>query len=135
MSSAKLNWTTATVENSKLEVGLEGDIPSGWKESFETTARLLGRGDWGEVRVKKQTVRVDDVTPGTEEKLRHFLESVIVQANADHAPPKSESEPESESAGDDGEADDEEGPDAEMTHRFRSFAGDDQDAPRAEAER
>ena len=132
MSSAKLNWTTATVENSKLEVGLEGEIPSGWTESFETTARLLGRGEWGEVRVKKQTVRVDDVTPGTEEKLRHFLESVIVQANADHAPPESESESADD---DDDEADDEEGPDAEMTHRFRSFAGDDQDAPRAEGER
>src|SRR5579859_1547422 len=108
MSAPKLNWTTATVENSRLEVGLEGDIPSGWKGTFETTARLLGRGDWGEVRVKKQTVRVDDVIPGTEEKLRHFLESVIVQANADHAPPESESESESESADDDEETDDEE---------------------------
>ena len=112
-------------------------IPRGraWAIIARTGVRtLLGRGDWGEVRVKKQTVRVDGVTPGTEEKLRHFLESVIVQANADHAPPESEPDPESESAGDNGEADDEEGPEAEMTHRFRSFAGDDQDAPRAEAD-
>jgi hypothetical protein len=128
MSEAKLNWTTAKVQGAKLEVGLEGDIPSGWNDSFETTARLLGRGEWGAVRVKKQTVRVDDVTPGTEEKLRHFLESVLAQANADHPPPESEPEP----ADEDRDQDDGEGPDADMTQRFRSFSGEDQDAPSAQ---
>lgn len=122
MSAARLNWTTATVKDAKLDVGLEGEIPSGWKNSFETTARLLGRGEWGQVSIKKQTVRVDDVTPGTEEKLRHFLDSVIAQANADHPPAESEAEP----ADEDREANDGVGPDEEMTHRFRSFADEDQ---------
>jgi hypothetical protein len=130
MSAAKLNWTTATVADAQLRVGLEGEIPKGWKDSFETTARLLGRGEWGEVRVKKQTVRVSDVTPGTEEKLHHYLESVIAQANADHPPAESEQEP----ADEDQEAEAGDGPDAEMTDRFRSFGGEDHGAARPEAE-
>jgi hypothetical protein len=66
--------------------------------------RLLGAGDWGDIEVKKGTVRVTGVEPGSEEKLRHHLEAVVAQANADHV-----------------SDDEDEGPDAEMTRRFRSF--------------
>ena len=69
---------------------LDGDIPKGWKRSFEATVRLLGGGEWGEIEVKKDTVRVSDVEPGSEEKLRHHLEAVVQQANADHEPDESE---------------------------------------------
>ena len=55
--------------------------------------------------------------PGQEEKLRHFLDSVVEQANASH--PSETDEPESNN---DAESDEAEGPDAEMTARFRSFA-------------
>ena len=124
MSDVKLNWTTAKVDDSKLTVDLDGDLPSGWKDSFDAVARLLANSaEWGEVSLKgKKSVRVADVSEGSEERLRHFLESVVAQANADHRP----EEPEDDDDGDedDGGGDDDRddaGPDAEMSDRFRSF--------------
>jgi hypothetical protein len=81
---------------------------------------LLGHGDWGDVRLRKGKVRVSDVTPGDEEKLRHHLEAIVLQANAD----EQGEEGADSSPGQDAEADEQQdrGPDAEMTARFRSFA-------------
>jgi hypothetical protein len=125
MSPVALDWSTAEVKKSTLSVALDGDIPKGWRGSFETTVRLLGAGDWGEIQVKKGKVQVGDVEPGAEEKLRHHLEAVVQQANADHEPEKSdESEDDEAQDADETEAgatDEDEGPDAEMTRRFRSF--------------
>ena len=127
MSDVKLNWSTAKVDDSKLTVDLDGELPSGWKDSFHAVARLLASSaDWGEVSLKgKKSVRVADVSEGSEERLRHFLESVVAQANADHSPDDSErdesgDDAEESEAGDD-ERDDS-GPDAGMSDRFRSFA-------------
>lgn len=129
MSDVTLNWSTAKVDDSKLTVDLDGELPSGWKDSFDAVARLLASSaEWGEVSLKKQSVRVADVSEGSEERLRHFLESVVAQANADHTPDESEHENEDE---DDADDDDDEGgdekrddgdPDAEMSDRFRSFS-------------
>ena len=122
MSQFSLDWSAAEVKSSKLTVPLDGDIPDGWKQSFATTVRLLGAGEWGDIEVKKGAVRVTGVEPGSEDKLRHHLEAVVAQANAhqepgesedDAAPDADESEP--------GAGDEDEGPDAEMTRRFRSF--------------
>src|SRR5436305_13111969 len=82
MSDVKLNWRTAQVKDASLSVELEGEIPAGWEQSFETTVRVLGNGDWGEVSLEKTKVRVEDITAGSEDKLRHFLESALAQANA-----------------------------------------------------
>jgi hypothetical protein len=114
MTTVKLEWASAEVEDGVLTVPLEGEVPKGWKQSFATTVKLLGDGEWGEVKIKKATVQVSDVTPGTEEKLRHHLESIVAQANAAHEAPE-------ETAADGGD-DEPTGPDAEMTGRFRSFA-------------
>ena len=46
MAEVTLNWATAEVEEGKLTVDLDGEIPKGWRDSFETTVRLLGHGDW-----------------------------------------------------------------------------------------
>lgn len=128
MSDVKLNWSTAKVEDSTLIVDLDGDLPSGWKGSFDAVAKLLsGPSDWGDVVLKKKAVRVADVSEGSEERLRHFLESVVTQANADHTPDDSERDDsrdgddadEDEGGGDDR---DESEPDAEMSERFRSFS-------------
>jgi len=73
MTSVKLDWSTADVEDADLTVALEGDISKAWKDRFENTARLLGHGNWGDVRLRKGKVRVSDVAPGGEEKLRHHL--------------------------------------------------------------
>ncbi len=121
MAEVTLNWTTAEVVDGKLTVELDGEIPKGWRDSFETTVRLLGHGDWGRVRVKKQAVRVSAVVPGSEEKLRHHLESVVAQANADHREPNSGGGEEN-GTDEHSEPSDSDGPDAQMAERFRSFA-------------
>jgi hypothetical protein len=119
MPAPRLDWSTATVKDAKLTVELEGKPPSGWKQGFASTVRLLGSGDWGEVTLKKQTVRVKDVVGGEEDRLRHFLDSVVDQANASHPSEPDESEDEADNAS---ESEDAKGPDAEMTARFRAFA-------------
>ena len=43
-------------------------------------------------------MRVDGLQPGSEEKLRFFLESVVQQANATHEPPEDEPHDEAEHA-------------------------------------
>ncbi|MDQ6777358.1 MAG: hypothetical protein M3071_14325 [Actinomycetota bacterium] len=120
MADVELNWATAKVKDGKLTVDLEGEIASGWKQSFETTVALLPGGDWGEIHVKKKTVRVSGVTPGDEEKFRHHLESVVEQANAAVRPPEPEGD---ERDGADSGADSmRKRIDARMTEAFRAFA-------------
>ena len=123
MPAVSLDWSAAEVEDARLTVPLAGDIPKGWKQSFETTVRLLGGGEWGEIQVKRDKVRVGDAERGSEDKLRHHIEAVVAQANADHEPAEGDEDDEAPDtdepgagAGGGGE-----GPDAEMTRRFRSF--------------
>lgn len=122
MTRVKLDWSTAKVEDSALTVALAGDPSKEWKGAFETTLRLLGRGDWGEVRLNKGKVRVSDVTPGGEAKLRHHLEAVVAQANA-HEQAREDDARSAQDAETDEQPD--RGPDADMTAQFRSFAEDD----------
>src|SRR5437879_1951753 len=108
-----IDWSAAQVTGGKLTVKLRGDCPYGFKDAFRRTVRLLGRGAWGNVRYKKGEVRVTKVAPGTEAKLRHFLESIVAEANA--AGGRAES-PRKETRLDPA--------DARMTANFRSFADD-----------
>ncbi|MGI8864892.1 MAG: hypothetical protein ACR2JH_10945 [Solirubrobacteraceae bacterium] len=119
MPEINLNWNSAKVKDAKLTVELDGEASSEWKHSFDDTVRLLGGGEWGSVRVKKQTVRVEHVAPGGEDKLRFFLDSVVEQANASQRPPD-----EPEQASDDDAAT---GVDGEMTERFRSFSSEEEE--------
>lgn len=117
MPEASVNWSTARVEDGELAVRLGGDIKKGWKQAFKTTVRLLGPGEWGEVTLKKGTIHVADVVPGSEDKVRHYLESVVEQANVSQSPNDSKStsdQPDDTAAGNES--------DVHMTERFRSFA-------------
>ena len=118
MLRINLEWASAEVEDGGLTVPLESKPPKDWKQSFERTVTLLGDGEWGSVRLKKGVVEVSDVAPGTEDKLHHHLEAVVAQANAAHE--RDQAPPHTEEA--DGEEAEPEGPDAEMTARFRAFA-------------
>jgi hypothetical protein len=109
MEPVKLSWSEAEVKDGELTVPLDGERPKGWKQSFAKTIALLGSGDWGEVTLKHDKVLVADVTPGSEEKLKHHLESVIAQANTTL---EGDEEPQGEDQPDD--------PDVEMTERFRT---------------
>lgn len=113
-----LKWETAEVNGTKLTVALGGTADKGWSHKFETTVALLGGGEWGEVALKKEKVQVSDVEPGAEEKLRHFLESVVLQANAG----RGADEDGSGGGSDADRADSEDDRQVEMTERFRSFA-------------
>jgi hypothetical protein len=116
MEDVTLDWATATVEDAKLTVELRGELPSAWKKSFERTVHLLGDNEWGKVQVKKQSVRVSEVTRGNADKLRHYLEGVVDQANS----ALRAGEDEAKRRQDDGGAGD--GPDAELTEHFRAYA-------------
>jgi hypothetical protein len=127
----RLDWSTAEVSGGELVIELEGELPKGWPKSFDATAHLLNRGQWEKVRVKKGSVRVAGVGAGDEEKLRHFLESVVQQTNADHA--VDEQRPDDPAEQDEGEHEGgvERQADAEMTERFRAFSDTGSDAGEA----
>lgn len=111
-----LDWSSAQVRDGKLEVSLRGELPPGWQDSFDRTVALLPGGEWGKVRLKKDRIRVHDVAEGCEDRLRHFLESVVLQANTSAEPPGAEAH--DEAGADDALSQ----PDGAMTERFRSFA-------------
>jgi hypothetical protein len=114
VSDVTLDWASSEVRTGRLDVPLCGEVPPGWKEAFDRAAALLQAGDWGKIKCKADRVRVRDVAEGEEDRLHHFLESVVVQANASCEPDDDDAS-EEDGAG-------ESGADAEMTARFRSFA-------------
>jgi hypothetical protein len=122
MSEPRLDWGTAEVRGGRLSVQVEGDAPPGWRETFEKTIKLLDAGDWEEIKVKKHGVRVKGVSPGSEERLRHLLESAVLEANANHISPEQEAEDDREADSELDADDAERSEDAEMTERFRAFA-------------
>jgi hypothetical protein len=129
MPEPTLDWSTAEVKDSKLTVQVDGDLPDGWADTFNTTVKLLGGGSWGEIKLDEQKAEVDDLRPGSEEKLKHFLESVVQQANATHCSDEDEQEREDEEKDEDDEGEEQESDsDKEMAERFKSFADDDGDS-------
>lgn len=123
MPEPQLDWSTAEVTRGRLTVSVAGELPDGWKATFEHTARLLSGGEWEDVTLKKHNVRVEGLQPGSEEKLRFLLESVVQQANATHEPPEAPSRDEAAAAdGATDGSDRDRSADAAMTERFRSFA-------------
>ena len=130
MPEPTLDWSTAEVKDSTLTVQVDGELPDGWADTFNTTVKLLGGGSWGEIKLEEQKAEVEGLTPGSEEKLKHFLESVVQQANASHSTDEDEHDEEQE--GDEEEADEdpsekESDSDKEMSERFQSFAKDTDD--------
>ena len=111
-----LDWSSAEVRDGKLEVALRGELPAGWKDGFDRTVALLPGGEWGKVGLKKDRVRVHEVADGSEDRLRHFLESVVQQANASAEPAEAKAHDEQ------GDADQSSDLNDTMTERFRSFA-------------
>lgn len=79
-----LDWSAASVDDGRLTVPVTGDVPAGWTKCVKRVIERLERpgNSWGAVRVTKKELRVDDVGAGSEADLHHFLESVVLQANA-----------------------------------------------------
>jgi hypothetical protein len=75
-------------------------------------------GGWGEITLHKKTIKVDDVQEGSEEDLRHLLESVLLQVNSDFEPSPDHRR---ESSVDEDDPRTEK--DRSMADAFRDFAG------------
>ncbi len=113
-----IDWASAQIEGGTLTVELMGKGSKVWKARFENVLALLDtpHTTWGEVRLHKSTVKVVGVQQGGEPELRHFLESVVLQANSDTQPEAPEDDAEGDDAG--GEPD----VDEQMTATFKTFA-------------
>lgn len=116
-AAPEIDWATATVEAATLHVELAGDAPRGWQGRFKAVARLLDQagGRWAAVTVTGGVITVKGLAAGVESDLRHFLESVVQQVNADldlaAEPEREPSAPERRRTAD-----------REMASRFRAFA-------------
>jgi hypothetical protein len=112
----EIDWSSAEVHEGNVVVALTGKSSKAWIDSFDGVLRLLGHGTggWDEIAHDKKTIKVQGLQPKAERDLRHFLEAVVVQVNAEVAEPASESEHAEP-------ADPQELEDQEMTATLRSF--------------
>jgi hypothetical protein len=114
-----IDWGSSEVDEGALTVELTGRIGKGWARAFQSVLVLLepGQDQWGEVTLTKRRIHVAAIRRGSEPELRHFLESVVLQANSAFDPDALSHEPEGRESSD-GQA----LADREMTMTFRSFA-------------
>jgi hypothetical protein len=124
MAHLQLEWSNAEVKNGTLRVPLTDKPAKEWRASFTGVAALLNHGTWQIVELKHGGVRVGPVAPGEEERVKHFLESAVLDANTTLA---SEEELFDTSVSDSDErgennADEPASPDVQLTGRFRAFA-------------
>lgn len=125
----RLDWSSAEMHDGKLVVALAGERPKGWADAFDRTAHLLNQGSWENVKLKKGEVRIRPVAPGEEERVRHFLESVVLEANSAIAPDDKDAEDHGEAEHPAETDDPETSEDAQMTERLRSFAATEDEPP------
>lgn len=118
----KLDWSSAEVHDGKLVVSLEGKPEKDWKDAFKRTARLLGRGTGAEVRLTRGAVSLQPIKPGEEDRVHHFLESVLLQANSSvQTEQETDVTPSEKTAADEDSGSREDSEDDRMTQRLRSF--------------
>lgn len=120
----EIDWASAEVHDGDVTVELAEKPSKGWRERFEAVRGLLGEssGGWDDVKIVKRTIHVRGLQPGAERDLRHFVESIVVQVNAELPDDDAAAaEPDADRPGDRAAI-----ADAEMTATLRSFA-----APRA----
>lgn len=112
-----IKWDSTQIEDGTLIVELTGPNSKVWNERFAGVLTLLDtpHSGWGEVRLTKKGIKVGDCQQGTEEQLRHLLESIVMQVNTDTDAQENGTERESESEPD---------PDEQMAATFRGFASD-----------
>jgi hypothetical protein len=85
MEPTRLDWDSAEVRDGTLDVGLSAPPGRAWAGRFRSALAMLDRvgGEWGEVRLRRAKVTVSGVRDGSEERLRHLLDSAVVQANGE----------------------------------------------------
>lgn len=112
----EIDWDGAEVKNATVVLPLSGAASKAWSERFESVLALLAQGSsrWGQVSVTKRAVKVSELSSGSEDDLRHFLESIVAQVNAELAPRPDEqaSQPKNPQAAQD----------EQMAERLRAFS-------------
>ncbi len=91
MAAVQIDWSTAQVSDAELVVALAQPPPHEWRTRAKSAIALLDRPGqaWDAVKIKKDRIVVSGVAEGREDDVRHFLESIVLQANAgesDEAP-------------------------------------------------
>jgi hypothetical protein len=124
----RLDWSSIEVHDGKLAVALVGQQPKGWADAFERTARLLNPGTWKKVKLKRGEVRIKPVTPGEEERVKHFLESLVLEANSAIAS-KNATADEDEAGGAHEPQMHKRSEDQQVTERLRSLAAAEDEPP------
>lgn len=122
MEQTQLDWSTAEVHDGRLTITLDGKPPKEWIARFNETVHLLNHGSWEKVELKKGEISVKTITAGDEDRVRHFLESAVLEANSVLESDETGTEADDEGEDNDDDAPAEDGPDVEMTERFRAFA-------------
>ena len=82
-----------------------------WKQRFRSVCAMLDRssGDWEDIVLRGRTITVSGVREGAEERLRHLLDSAVLEADGgERRPPQRDEERER---------------DRRMTETFRAPAG------------
>jgi hypothetical protein len=118
-----IDWGSAEIEDAKLTVDLTGASSKAWKHRFQGVLTLLEipHSRWGPVHLgKKGGIQVAEVQQGAETELRHFLESIVLQANSELPQPEEARQDTKEETHVDQEAQ----ADRQMTAAFRAFADD-----------
>lgn len=116
-----IDWATAETQDATLTVELTGARSKVFKQRFERVLALLDtpHSRWSDVRVNRKGIQVADVQQGAEGELRHFLESIVLEANSELA----SSEESTNGAEDETPPVDEAAQaDRQMTAAFRAFA-------------
>ena len=83
-----IDWEGAAVSSGTLEVGLS-EIPTrSWGRRFRSVCAILGlsAGDWEDIVLRGRTIRVSGVREGAEERLRHLLDSAVLEAGGGERP-------------------------------------------------
>jgi hypothetical protein len=113
MAATEIDWSTAQVSDAELVVALAPSPPPQWRARAKGAIALLERPgqSWDAIKVRKDRIVVSGVAEGSEGDVRHFLESVVLQANAGE---RDEAEEHVDEA------------DERMTSAFQSFAGSNQ---------
>lgn len=118
----QLVWSDAEVSDGTLTVPFTEKAPPQWREAFVRAATLLGHGNWELGAVKQGRVRVSPVRSGDEERVKHFLESAVLEANSVLAGEEELFDSEPADDAEDREEAAEPSADEQLTAKFRAFA-------------
>jgi len=112
MSRVAIDWSTAEVRDGELRVAFEQPATGPQRKRMTALVERLQRpGEpWGEIAVKRGRLVVSDVGDGAEDDVRHFLESLVLEANA------------AEDDGESAQAEQVDERDRRMTEAFQAFA-------------